>query len=32
LEKKFEEITGQPTPERIDDYEGIKVVTGFART
>lgn len=32
LEKKYEERTGQPTPERVDDYEGIKVVAGFAST
>lgn len=32
LEKKYEERTGQPTPERIDDYQGIKVVAGFSRT
>ncbi|XP_020267874.1 peptide deformylase 1B, chloroplastic [Asparagus officinalis] len=30
LEKKYEERTGQPTPERVDDYEGIKVVAGFS--
>lgn len=31
LEKKYEERTGLPSPERIDDYEGIKAATGFAR-
>lgn len=30
LEKKYEEKTGKPSPEKIDDYEGIKVVAGFA--
>lgn len=32
LEKKYEDRTGLPSPERIDNYERKKEVAGFART